>query len=64
MTWRAATILILIVMTALLVVWDILAASNKTPGDTITEVIRDVSHRWPILPFAAGLLCGHLFFSK
>ena len=35
---------------------------NKTEHDTISERIWRVSMKRPLVPFAAGLLCGHFFW--
>lgn len=56
------TTLILIGVTALMIGYDIWAALNKETGDTITEVVRFGSQH-PIIPFALGVLCGHLFWN-
>ncbi len=31
---------------------------------TFSHVILSASSRWPIIPFAAGVLCGHLFWPQ
>lgn len=56
------TITILLAVTALLICWDAYAIGNATPGDTITEVIRGVVKRYPIIAFALGVVAGHLFW--
>lgn len=61
---RRWTVILMIVATCGLVAWDVLAAANRTQGDTISEIIRDWSSEHPILAFAAGLLCGHWFWSR
>ncbi len=35
---------------------------NKETGDTISEVIQGLAFRYPLLPFAAGVLAGHFFW--
>lgn len=42
---------------------DLYLALYAGPGATITEYIRRVSHQYPIIPFAAGVLAGHLFWT-
>lgn len=54
MTW------ILIAGIALLVVYELLAAFAHR-GPTISRLIWDWNTRWPVIPFAFGLLMGHLF---
>ena len=31
---------------------------------TFSRVILGASHKYPIIPFAAGVLCGHLFWPQ
>lgn len=45
-----------------LLLYELVALSTKTPGATISEIVWNATHRRPILPFAVGLLCGHLFW--
>lgn len=55
------TIVILIVAAASLIAWDIYAALNRKPGDTISEVMLDAGKRVAGLPFVFGVLAAHLF---
>jgi hypothetical protein len=41
--------------------YDVWAAMHWGYPATITAVVREFSVRWPLIPFAAGLLAGHLF---
>lgn len=52
-------ILIIIALGLALEVW---ALMNKKPNDTISETIWRVSFKYPLVPFLAGYLCGHLFW--
>jgi hypothetical protein len=36
---------------------------TAAPGDTISEIVWEASRR-PLVPFLAGLLCGHFFWSR
>ena len=56
---RKITISILVAVTALLIGWDIWAYVEPTRGDTISEVFLYFSQH-PVLPFAFGVLAGHL----
>lgn len=47
-----------------LVAWDIVAASNKARGDTISEILLENSKKVPILAVAWGVLTGHLFWPQ
>lgn len=44
-----------------LLIYEAYTLANKTPGDTLSEAVWNVS-RHPLVPFLAGMLCGHLFW--
>jgi hypothetical protein len=60
MNWKRVTACVCIATVALLLVYDGVAALLGGQDATISLVITNAS-RWPIIPFAFGLLCGHLF---
>ena len=45
-----------------LIAYDVYAAVRQAPGQTISEVIWHASLKRPVIPFAAGVLCGHWFW--
>lgn len=47
-----------------LVVYELVTLSNEHPGDTISEIMWEATARRPLVPFAAGLLCGHFFWQQ
>lgn len=55
---------LLLALLALLLGYEGLALGNATPGDTISEVIWELSDRWPVVPLAFGLLMGHFFWPR
>lgn len=61
---NSGTIVASLLLPSLLViaVYDIVAGSSSGRLETVTDVIRGWSARWPILPFAAGLVAGYLFW--
>ena len=61
---RAITGAILIVCVAALIVWDVFAAAFGGPGATISELTLGTSLRHPVIPFAVGVVCGHLFWPQ
>jgi len=46
---------------ATIVVWDIVAVIEPTPGDTVSKVVLGLAKQYPIVSQAAGFLAGHLF---
>lgn len=44
--------------------YELSALATKQPGDTISEIVWEISSKRPILPFALGVLCGHFFWQK
>lgn len=57
------TVWIIFAVAGLLIFWDVYAGANSDKGDTITEIIRAAAARHPIIPFALGVVMGHLFWS-
>jgi hypothetical protein len=48
----------------ILTVVEIVAILNHTPGDTISEIVREKSHTWPIIPFLLGAVMAHFFWTN
>lgn len=46
----------------LLSIWEVYTLVNTKPNDTISETVWRASATRPIVPFLAGLLCGHFFW--
>jgi len=42
--------------------WDVFVATNKTKGDTISEITLAVSYLTLLIPAAWGIIMGHLFW--
>lgn len=61
---RQTTIVILVVVTVGLIVWDIYAGTNRERRDTISVVILGYAKRWTIIPFALGVVMGHLLWPQ
>lgn len=53
---------VLAVIVVVLVVYDF--SVRNVPGGTISEVILTIAKNSPVLPFLAGVLCGHLFWPQ
>ena len=57
------TVWVLGIVTAGLIAFDIYAFKTPEKGDTISELILLISQH-PVVPFIAGVLCGHLFWPQ
>jgi hypothetical protein len=56
------TLVIVIAVTVSVVALDVWL--EVTERETISELTWRTAARHPLVPFAAGLLCGHLFWQK
>jgi hypothetical protein len=55
---------LIIVAATVLITWDVKVALNDVSGDTISELLLEMAYRNPVLPFAFGVLMGHLFWPQ
>ena len=62
-TTSKITISLILATAAVWIAWDVYAAWDTGGWSTISWVIYVHSTQRPAIPFAAGLLCGHLFLS-
>lgn len=62
MPTKSVTTWVIVAAAAALIVWDIRVAANAIPGDTISELMLAYARAHPWLPFAWGVLSGHLFW--
>jgi hypothetical protein len=62
---KAITVSALLGVAGLLVGWDLYVYFSD-PNDTamISRVILNFAGAHPVLPFLAGVLCGHLFWPQ
>jgi uncharacterized protein YjeT (DUF2065 family) len=56
--------LALVIVATGVAVYDVFATFTPDRWRTASDVIGEWSIRWPILPFLAGLLTGHLFWRR
>lgn len=59
---QAAIAIILLLMLAIVGIWDVYALTMLPPGYSISYVIQRWSMGYPVLPMAAGMVVGHLFW--
>ena len=53
------TTIAMLIITVVILAWDLCLAMNRKEGDTISEVVRKYSQRFPMIPFIIGFLVGH-----
>ena len=63
---RKVTLTLLAVSAAVLIGWDVYVALNDVPNDrdTISGIVLGFARRHTIVPFAFGVLMGHLFWPQ
>lgn len=61
---RTVTQCLLLAVAALAGAYDLWAVATAGYDASISVVVLDWSHRAPVLPFAAGVLAGHLFWPQ
>lgn len=44
--------------------YELYALVTPAEGDTISEIVWHFARRYPILPFAFGVLMGHFFWQE
>jgi hypothetical protein len=63
--WKRISTFIIVLTLLLVIGYDVVCAFMMTvPHSTISGVIWDQSHAHPVIPFAAGILMGHLFWNE
>jgi len=60
---KKITAIIMASVTGAIIILDIILA-KVAPEATISKVTLLLAHKMPIIPFAVGVLCGHLFWSQ
>jgi 1-aminocyclopropane-1-carboxylate deaminase/D-cysteine desulfhydrase-like pyridoxal-dependent ACC family enzyme len=61
---QVTTVVMMVAALIVLLAYDIFAAVTAGTNATISWMLWTLSHKWPIIPFSVGFLCGHLFFSQ
>jgi len=64
MSGRRLTQIIIIAATMLVIVYDVIAVSAWGVDATVSRVTLSWAKSNPILPFAVGVVCGHLFWPQ
>lgn len=55
--WIAITLSFILLVVG---IWDIAAGTGMVDAKTVSHIIKWWCKEWPILPFAIGVLIGHL----
>lgn len=59
---KKATTIIVCVTVALLIFWDLIAVSGGV-DPTISNVIKEASQRYAMVPYSGGVLVSHFFWN-
>jgi hypothetical protein len=57
------TILFIFIIVASIAIFDVWIIMKKGKQESISAHIIRASHKYPSIPFLAGFVCGHLFWS-
>lgn len=57
------TTLFVVSAVCVITMFDIWQLATKGIDATISKLLMQAAHRWPIIPFALGVVCGHLFWT-
>jgi len=52
-----------VIAIAVLLVYEAYAVGNHIPGDTLSEAVWAIAD-YPLVPFLAGIVCGHFFWQR
>jgi len=61
MMYKKITIILILIVAAVLIGWDLVVATNETPGDTISAIIYETAKSFLAIPLAFGAIMGHFF---
>ena len=62
--WQKGTGLVILAVAALLIVWDFVVGYLGGAEATESHLMLSFAREYPIIPFAFGVLMGHLFASQ
>ena len=57
---RSLTHWVIAAVACTVVLYDV----TRKRGDTVSEVLREGAKKWPIIPFAAGAVVAHFWWSE
>jgi len=62
MFWDNTAKIIVLICTFLIIAWDVIAANSGHSEASISSFLLAKTKAYPIIAFALGVLCGHLFW--
>ena len=62
MKWRTYTGYFILIAVVAIIVYDFVAIANGGKDASISQYLIDWSYQYPVMPFAFGIVCGHLFW--
>ena len=62
MDYAFITKLLIFLIVVVVVVWDLFLAISGNHSATFSVIIYESARKWPIIAFAFGMLCAHLFW--
>jgi hypothetical protein len=60
--YETVTKVIILLIVVIVAVWDVFLISTGNCAATFSVVLYESSKAWPIIAFALGVLCGHVFW--
>jgi H+/Cl- antiporter ClcA len=60
--WSLALAAVLHAVIILVTAWDLWVQWRGDSTHTVSSIIRGWAVQWPLLPFATGVIVGHLFW--
>jgi uncharacterized membrane protein YqjE len=61
---KIIVLVVLHVIVLLIAAWDLIVLYHSRPEHTLSSLLRELAYDYPIIPFAFGVLMGHLFWCK
>lgn len=59
---KTKSAVVFIIIFALAIVWDVIAIVTWGPQVTLSAIVWGLAKEMPIVPFALGIVMGHLFW--
>lgn len=64
MSWFDRTVVFSVFVVAIIAVYDALAWAYASGEGTISRVLLAIAYEYPLLPFAVGVVAGHIFWAN